>query len=458
MPMVSCSLRLGRRTAALPAAILACALGAPAAAQSASLHADAWDLAWHDEFDGAALDLEKWTPESTNRPANNERQAYLPAQVGVSDGRLVITADNAPSGGQPYRSGRLHSNYGQQFGRWEVRAKLPTSQGMWPAIWLLPNVERYRWPSQGEIDIMENRGTQPTLTSSAFHFGTSRPYFHDYRVGEQTAARFAQPVDFHADFHAYAVEWDAAKLRFFVDDVHHLTVANGDVDGFLAKQTAPMQVVLNVAVGGDFLRDQQPGASTVWPQRMLVDYVRVYRRNRKPIALVNGDFEAGDGSLAGWSTFGARPHTNNVSVHNEAARGRASLKLFGQFTGGASECGASQGITVKAGDEVRATAESFVRSQDALAGTRNAVQMKIEFYDDFGAKRGSSQLAGEAADTIAGANSPADEWVAHEIAAVAPPGAVEARLAFVFQQTGNEPGAVHIDNATLSVAPRESGP
>jgi beta-glucanase (GH16 family) len=416
-----------------------------------------WTMIWNDEFDGAQLDLAKWAPETTTTPYNNERQAYLPEQITVADGNMVITSENVPYGGKQYRSGRVHSVWTHQYGRWEVRADLPTSRGMWPAIWLLPDTTQYPWPSQGEIDIMENRGTQPHLTSSAFHYGSSTPFSHRYTFAEQTTARFGQPVNFHDGFHVYALEWDATKLRFFVDDVHYLTVFDADVAGFLGRQTAPMQMTLNTAVGGDFLGALQPNASTVWPQQFLIDYVRTFDRDDSPRRFRNGAFDQRQGSLAGWSIFGNRIDVNNVSIHNEAVHsGGASLKLFGQSTGMQNYSGVSQGISVAAGDEVRASAESFIRAQDSIAGTGASLQMKIEFYSDFGGKHGTPALVDEVIATIADGASPNDQWRSHALSAIAPPGAVEARLSLVFvQPAAGGAGAVHIDNASfrnLSVA------
>jgi beta-glucanase (GH16 family) len=420
-----------------------------ALANAAAAQTPGWTQIWNDEFDGAALDAAKWTREVTNNPANNEQQAYVTSQVAVAGGNMVITSENIPTNGKPYRSGRVHSNYAQRHGRWEVRADLPTSRGMWPAIWLLPNTSQHSWPSQGEIDILENRGNQPNLTSSAYHYGTNPPFFHDYDYTEQTTARFGTPVNYHTGFHTYAVEWDASKIRFFVDDVHHWTLYNSDTNGYLGNQTAPMRTMLNTAVGGDFLGDQQPNATTVWPQQFLIDYVRISQKNNDPIEFRNGDFEANDGSIAGWSEFGNRVNTNNVSVHNQAAHGDASLKLYGQFQGANNASGLSQGITVAAGDEVRAAAESFIRSQDSIAGTNNSVQMRIEFYSDFGGRRNSSTFLNEVTSTIANGSSAVDMWRPHELTAVAPAGAVEARLSLSFLQPGSSGGAVHIDNVSF---------
>jgi beta-glucanase (GH16 family) len=446
------------------AAILAFGFAAP----QASAAPDGWNLTWSDEFDGATLDAAKWTTwgPSTPGPYNNERQEYLPQQVSVAGGNLVITATNQPYSSQygnyNYRSGRVESIFAQHYGRWEFRAKLPGTKGTWPALWLLPDVDQYPWPTQGEIDILENRGHEPNLTSSAFHFDrNSSPSTtdHQYVTEDQTTARFGQAVNYFSDFHTYAVEWDAQKLRLFVDDVNWYTVYNSGnfsgsdgttVGGFLASQTAPMQAIMNVAVGGDFIPpNQQPDGSSVWPQQMLVDYVRVYQRDpQAPFKLANGDFEADGGGLAQWTRFGNANNTNNVSVHNEAAHGDAALKLFGQYTGSNNASGVSQGITVAAGDEVRASLSRFIRTNDTIFGGPNSAQMKIEFYNAFGARPGSSALLGAATQTltIANGSSPQNAWADFILNAVAPAGAVEARLSIIFNQSGNAGGAVHVDD------------
>jgi len=236
-----------------------------------------WDIVWNDEFAGTSLDTSKWDVVDWKTPYNNERQAYHPSQVTVSGGNLVLTSIDIPYGDKAYRSGKVESKWAQQFGRWEVRAKLPGTKGTWPAIWLLPDGKKYPWPSQGEIDIMEHRGDKPTITTSAFHWGQN-PRGRRYLTDEQDLSLSGRQVDFTDGFHTYAVEWDAEKIHFFVDDVHHFTVSDTETDGFISGQSAPMEVQLNVAVGGDYVKDAQPDKTSVWPQQMLVDYVRVYAR------------------------------------------------------------------------------------------------------------------------------------------------------------------------------------
>ncbi|MCA9260943.1 MAG: glycoside hydrolase family 16 protein, partial [Planctomycetales bacterium] len=404
-----------------------------------------WTPVWNDEFD--SLDTSKWTLVNTNKTTNNSQQDYLPQQIAVNDGMLTITSENVASRGLPYRSGQVISKLERQYGRWEVRAKLPTSKGMWPAIWLLPDVTKYNWPSQGEIDIMENRGDQPTLTSSAFHYGSNPPYQHHFVFSEQQSADDGVLDDYHQSFHTYAVEWDATKLRFFVDDVHYYTVVNSQVRNFLSNQSAPMQLVINTAIGGDFLAN--PDASTVWPQQMQVDYVRVFERDAAPPPKVffNGDFEENEGSLAQWTVFG-RTSSGNVQTHHEAvASGEHSLKLFGQFTNQVNYSGVEQGISVAAGDVIRATVDAMIRAADALAGD-NRVEMKFDYYNESGGLFASSAyIANESQSLlVADAQSPTDQWLTRELVDVVADGAVVARLALVFTQPAMDAGAVHIDN------------
>lgn len=238
-----------------------------------------WKLVWSDEFESAELDTEKWEPIDWTTPYNNERQAYRPSHVSVIDGCLVLTADKSPSGGKEYTSGKVESRWAQQYGRWVIRARLPATRGTWPAIWLLPDTNKYPWPTQGEIDIMEFRGDLPTQSTSAYHWGKSskkRKFLVDDHQLAQSDSDHA--VDFSDDFHVFTVEWDPDSLRFFVDDKLHHTIEDSQTDGFISRQTAPAEILLNVAVGGDYLDDAQPDGSSIWPQKMLVDYVRVYSR------------------------------------------------------------------------------------------------------------------------------------------------------------------------------------
>jgi beta-glucanase (GH16 family) len=258
--------------------------GAVAVAVSTSLVAAAiaevpdvpgWELVWQDEFDGPTVSQENWDILTRRNSFNNEKQYYVPQQASIVDGKLRITATNQPLDGKNYRSARLESWQTYGPGRFEARIDLPTTQGMWPAFWLLPRDKD--WPTGGEIDILENRGSEPIQVSSAYHWQVdpSVPCCneHEFVFENYTATVNGAPVNFHNGFHTYAVEWEATQLRFYVDNVLHYTVRETASRPIFEN---PMNIILNLAVGGDFGGD--PDSSTVFPQNMDVDYVRVWRR------------------------------------------------------------------------------------------------------------------------------------------------------------------------------------
>lgn len=410
--------------------------------------APGYQLAWYDDFDGDTLDTNKWIKIFSTVPTNNSLQAYLPDQVTVSGGNMVITSTDDPFNNFLYRSGQVFSVEEQKFGRWEVMAKLPTSRGMWPAIWLLPDISQYPWPSGGEIDIMENRGDQPFLTSSAFHYGTNPPFVHNFVYTEQETRRSGQSVDYHNSFHEYAVEWDADQLRFFIDDVHHHTVYTEDVGNFIGDSTGPMQLLINTAVGGTFLAN--PDGSTQWPQEMLVDYVNVYEPTGTIIeTFENGDFELG--TLGHWTVFNRGLEFSNVSVdHPQFGLGDGTLKLFGRFNNQDNYSGIEQGIRVlQAGDTLQATCKSYITSSDSISGSENRVLLKVDYFSKPNGRFGSSDYITSDAIVIANGSSPNNVWESHVLNSTAPPGAVSARVAVVFNQPSNEGGAAFIDDITF---------
>lgn len=241
-----------------------------------------WQLKWRDEFGGASINANNWRLVDLQNSYNNEKQYYRPEQASIVDGKLRITATKQPLGDKQYRSARLES--AQQFapGRFEARIDLPTTQGMWPAFCLLPN--GVQWPTGGEIDILENRGSQPLIVSSAYHWQANPGPCcaqHRFVVHEYSASQNGSPVNFHTGFHLYAVEWEATQLRFYVDGTLHFTV-NEAADRPIFEN--PMNIILNLAVGGDFGGD--PDGTTVFPQHMDIDYVRVWQKQTG----LSGDF------------------------------------------------------------------------------------------------------------------------------------------------------------------------
>jgi len=430
--------------------VLALAVSAPmAVAQVPDL--PGWDLFWNDEFDGTSLDNTKWEALDRRDSFNNEKQYYHPDQVSIVGGNLELTAIDTPRAGKDYQSGIITSRDLFGPGRFEARVDLPTSQGMWPAFWL--NSNHVAWPQGGEIDILENRGSQPNLVSSAYHWQTNPGPCcdqHQYVYDEYTATEGGQPVDFHAGFHTYAAEWDETSIRFYVDDNLHFTI-NEEPNKPVFE--TPKNIILNLAVGGIFGGD--PNGSTVWPQTMKVDYVRVWQPAEDPIDPMPGDnllsnpsFDDNAGSLNGWADFGnAIP---NVSANSDLANdGTHALKIFGQFNGQQNFSGVSQGVEITAGASLQAVASTLSPEWDTLAGKDNEVTMKLEFYSVFGAQYESASFLGEVVQVLHDGSSAEDTWLDHTLEAIAPENAVEARLSFVFEQPSNSNGAVWIDSAGL---------
>ncbi len=411
-----------------------------------------WELVWQDEFDQASPDTSEWELLTRKDSFNNELQYYLPEQITTDSGNLVITATDQPLDGKAYRSGRMESYQTFGFGRFEARMNLPTGQGYWPAFWLFPN--EVPWPTGGEIDILENRGSQPNLVSSAYHYNTV-PNTSIVVYDEYTATNpDGSPVSFHNSFHDYAVEWEADEIRFYVDGNNYHTISSEQVINF----ATPKNIILNLAVGGWFGGD--PDNSTPFPADLLVDYVRVWERPEgygppdpmNPSELMNGDFEANGSSPTSWTVFGNTG--GNVSINGGVTEsGANALKLYGQFSGNPNESGVYQGVAISEGEALAAEAFFQTPSFDTLAGKSNQVTMALEFYSAFGADRNSGDFLEEIVEIVIDGSSQENIWINNSIEAIAPAGAVEARLAFRFNQPGFDNGAVWIDSASLVITP-----
>lgn len=236
-----------------------------------------WQLTWSDEFDGAAKalpDAAKWTYDigtGQNGWGNQELQSYTNSPDNVSldgEGNLVITA---LKNGNSFSSARLKTQglFTQQYGRFEARLKTPYGPGIWPAFWMLgSNVETINWPQCGEIDIMELRGQEPHIINGTIHgpgYSGGNPITKPYALAN---ARF------DTEYHIFAIEWDKDKIDFFVDDFLYQRIERGDVPGEWVYDQ-PFFMILNVAVGGNYVGF--PTNDTPFPQKMTVDYVRVYQ-------------------------------------------------------------------------------------------------------------------------------------------------------------------------------------
>ena len=243
-------------------------------------------LAWSDEFDqgdNSAPDPAKWKFEIGGNGWGNQELEYYSSRrenARMRRGNLEIIARKESYTGadgvqRDYTSARLITSgkFEQAYGRFEARIKIPYGQGVWPAFWLLgADDKQVGWPQCGEIDIMENIGREPGMVHGTIHgpgYSGGKGIVGAYSVN---AGRFAD------DFHIYAVEWEPEEIRFYVDD--HLYTARRPSDlpaGTKWVYDHPFYILLNFAVGGEW--PGSPDATTKFPQVMLVDYVRVYKKS-----------------------------------------------------------------------------------------------------------------------------------------------------------------------------------
>lgn len=235
-------------------------------------------LVWSDEFNGSSIDPNNWTYDigwGQNGWGNAELQYYTdrPDNARVENGMLVIEAREERFRAQEYTSARLKTQGLQEwtYGRFEARIKVPYGQGIWPAFWSLGNdITTVGWPQSGELDIMEHIGREPSTVYGTVHGpGYSGA---DGVGGSYTLPGGAQMTD---DFHIFAVEWEPDEIRWYIDNTLYATVTPNDVPGEWVFDH-PFFLIMNVAVGGYW--PGYPDETTVFPQVMLVDYVRVYQK------------------------------------------------------------------------------------------------------------------------------------------------------------------------------------
>jgi len=208
---------------------------------------------------------------------NNELQYYQEENVSVADGVMTITAKRENVESSQFTSGRIRTIYmgDWTYGRFEFRAKMPVGKGLWAAIWMLPTDEDYGgWASSGEIDIMEYLGDDTTRVHGTIHYGGQWPN-NQYRGTDYVTDDTA----FHRDFHTFALEWEEGKLRWFVDGELFQSLGAGmwysSVAAFPAPFNKRFHLLINLAVGGNW--PGSPDGSTVFPQDLVIDYVRVYQ-------------------------------------------------------------------------------------------------------------------------------------------------------------------------------------
>jgi len=250
------------KAASLLTFLFATALSAASAADNASR--PGWKLTFSDEFDGKALDTAKWTPSDPwGRERNRELQAYVKDAFEVRDGVLHIEAKKGQAfyagKDRAYTSGMMttYGKFSQEYGRFEIRCRVPAGKGMWPAFWLLPDPRQ--WPP--EIDVLEILGHEPGKVYMTHHFRDEE------RKHKSHGGSWVGP-DFSAGFHEFAVEWSPKAVVWFVDGVER----------FRSEDSVPhgkMYLLVNLAVGGEW--PGSPDERTAFPASFDVDYVRVYQ-------------------------------------------------------------------------------------------------------------------------------------------------------------------------------------
>jgi len=233
-------------------------------------------LAWSDEFDGPNIDMTNWTFEVGGGGwGNNELQYYTNGDNAyIEEGNLIIEAKREFIGGREYSSSRMITKEKREFqyGRVDIRAAVPTGKGCWPALWMLgqnfSGENGVGWPYCGEIDIMELVGHEPNKVLGTVHWDDSTNGWVKYG-GETTLSSGT----FSDEFHVFTITWDSQKIRWYMNDVqYHVININGSE---LTEFHQNFYFIFNVAVGGNL--PGSPDATTNFPQKMIVDYVRVFQ-------------------------------------------------------------------------------------------------------------------------------------------------------------------------------------
>ena len=242
---------------------------------------DGMTLAWEENFDGPEIDADRWTFEIGDGCAqgicgwgNNELQYYTDNNASIVEGNLVIEAREQSLGGKLYTSSRMISKdkVNFQFGRIDIRAVMPKTQSMWPALWMLgANIDEVGWPACGEIDIMEmvGGGEDDAITHGTVHWDNNGSYAN---FGGKTQLASGTLSD---EYHVYSIVWDETVIRWLFDDVeYHVIDITPDA---LSEFRNEFFMILNVAVGGNW--PGPPDETTLFPNWMIVDYIRYFREN-----------------------------------------------------------------------------------------------------------------------------------------------------------------------------------
>jgi len=240
-----------------------------------------YTLFWGDEFNGPSLDAASWTAETGDGcPAlcgwgNSELEYYTtpPNNLYFQDGKMIIEAKAEAYGGKNYTSSRIKTAGKKvfKFGRIDVRAILPKGKGIWPALWLLPQSSPFgNWPTSGEIDMMEYRGSAISRVLGTLHYGPGPGSTYISRNYDLPSGNFTD------EFHVFSLVWEQDQIRWYVDNVLYSTILKADIGSNTWPFNENFYFLINLAVGGHF--DGAPDAATYFPQFYILDYIRVYQQ------------------------------------------------------------------------------------------------------------------------------------------------------------------------------------
>lgn len=431
----------------------------------------AWNLVWADEFnqvDGSSPDPSKWGFDVGGGGwGNNELESYTTraSNCSVTNGQLTITALKENYTGSDgiarnYTSARLKTlgKWSWTRGRIEARIKIPRGQGIWPAFWMMGvNNSAVGWPTCGEIDIMENIGKEPGSVHGTIH-GPG------YSGGNGISGTYTLPNSgVIADaFHVFAVEWQTNSISFFVDTNLYFTVTPSRLPaGTHWVYNAPEFLLLNLAVGGNW--PGNPDGTTIFPQSMLVDYIRVYAQSNAPTigtnALANPGFETG--GLAAWTSYGPNVYLSslsNYSVHD----GTNDLRVYGSSSGYPNYSGLYQDKPCTPGMVYTANGFLLSPATERLAGG-NVAWLEVSFRDGSGTilslYRSSSFTSSTSPDNwlnfaITNRYDPVNfSFLAGVTNLVAPVGTATVRFQTLVQQVSSSSGSVLFDDLDLHTVP-----
>lgn len=428
-----------------------------------------WNLVWADEFTQADLtppDATKWGYDTGGSGWGNNELEYYTSRTNnarIEGNQLVIEAKQENFGGRNYTSARLltKDKWAWTYGRIEARIQIPRGQGIWPAFWTLgANIVTTGWPSCGEIDIMENIGSEPGTVHGTIH-GPG------YSGGGGISGGYTLPggAALADAFHIFAVEWETNRIRWYIDGQQYFSLGPANLpNGAAWVFTAPQFLLLNVAVGGNW--PGNPNGSTTFPQRMTVDYVRVYA-STNATTITNNDLACGGnllpnpgfeaGGLSTWITYGGNTYlvnSNTFPVHS----GSNVFKVYGQFTGSENYSGLFRDTPTTPGTSYTADGWAFTQASDKIA-VGNTAWLEVTFRDAglniLGLYRSSLITNTTAANTwvklpVTNQFNPSNAvFVGTVTNLIAPAGASLVRYQVLFRQPLNAAGSVLFDDLNL---------